>query len=563
VKLASFFFDHDGLFVIPIEHLRPEGMTDEMSEELHARGVSAGWTRLFDEAFALYWSRATDLYDKAPGTWFPPRRQHVAIVTDPSRVRPYSQPLKGSSWLLYESDFDPERSGAELGCYLFFHTERYGLSGNILASAVHNLAYFLVRTPAELEAFRAQAARCQRPDAASLKALAEAQGWIRRLYHTELRPPALVLDEQVGKLEAADLLVPMSLQPRVKELATTFKQDAMAVVAAYYARHAPSPTETRHGEEVARWLEQERPSVLVTVKGGEVVWDPQRPDELDTLRGVLDGIAAAPAESLKRDLAVISDHTQRFLGALKEPGALPSPHDLDQEAGTYIHESRKLIAYDVTHPATNRRKEPSPPFERWMLGARTIHEWGHLAVDAEMVRVPDDRLPALAEAQSEARAVLEGIIAEASAPLREVAEREAAMLGGGDAPAEPLLATLMGRMEDYRANVLSRRFLSPEEMETYARANVITLAQEPNLGPWLKLVRHAYEYQYLRLGHLDDPFAYFTESLWFRQHFTDPGVVTTDRARALFEAVSQICDCYAIDTSFFAPGALPAEPEVS
>lgn len=563
MKLASFYFDHDGLFVIPIEHLGPEGMTAAMRSELGTRGRRRDWLDLFDRAFALYWERATELYRRAPATWFPPRRQHVAIVTDPSRVRPYSQPLKRSSWLMYESDFSPETSGVELGCYLFFHTERYGLSGNILASAVHNLAYFLVREPDEIAAFAEQAARSTRPDAASLQALADAQSWVRRLYHTELRPPALVLDEQVGKLEAADLLVPMSLQSHVKQLATTFKQDAQQVVADYYGRHAPEPGNATHAAAITAWLERERPSVLITSQGGSILWDPERPDDLDAVGAALDGIAAAAAASLRDDLEVIGGHTRRFLDALTDPDALPNPHDLDQEAGTYIHASRKLIAYDLRHPATNRLKEPSPPFERWMLGARTIHEWGHLAVDADIVRVPAERLPELAEAQGQAREALDEIIADAAPALRDVAQREAAMLGGGRSPAEAFFATLMGRMEDYRANVLARRFLSSEEMETYARANVITLAQEANVGPWLKLVRHAYEFQYLRLGGMDDPFEYFTESVWFRQHFCDAGVVTADRARALFDAVARVCDCYAIDESAFIEGALPTGRQVS
>ncbi|HHH31095.1 MAG TPA: hypothetical protein ENK57_22490, partial [Polyangiaceae bacterium] len=292
MKLASFFFDHDGLFVIPIEHLTPEGMTAEFRAALADRGREAAWLDLFDEAFALYWKRARELYDEAPATWFPPRRQHVAIVTDPSHVRPYSQPLKRSSWLFYESDFTPETSGAELACYLFFHTERYGLSGNILASAVHNLAYFLVRSRDEIAAFTEQAARCTRPDAASMRALAEAQSWIRRLYHTELKPPALMLDEQVGKLEAADLLVPMSLQSSVKELATAFKQDAQRVVADYYALHTPKAGMQTHAVEVASWLERERPTVLITAGSGSILWDPDRADDVAAVTAALGGIAA-------------------------------------------------------------------------------------------------------------------------------------------------------------------------------------------------------------------------------------------------------------------------------
>jgi hypothetical protein len=269
------------------------------------------------------------------------------------------------------------------------------------------------------------------------------------------------------------------------------------------------------------------------------------------LEEVLDGIAQAPVESFRRDLDVISKHTRAFLAALEDPDTLPAPHDLEQEAGTYIHESRKLIAYDVRHPAMNRLREPSPPFERWMLGARTLHEWGHLAVDAGMVRVPPREMAAFADAQRQARELIDRLIAEASPTLQKVAAEEAKLLGGTASPGEALFATLMGRMDDFQANVLARRFLAPEEMETYARANVITLAQQAGVGPWLKLVRHAYEFQYLRLGMLEEPFVYFTERVWFSQHFVQAGIVSAEGAHDLFEAVSRVCDCYAVDESFF------------
>jgi hypothetical protein len=561
--LRDFYFDHEGLFVIPIEHLGPTGMSTAFKAELTARGRDDAWIELFDAAFSTYFERATQLFATAPETWFPPRAQHVCVVTDPERVRPYSQPIEASSWLFYEEDFDPERSGVELASYLFFHTERLGLSGNILAAAVHNLAYFLVQTPAAIEAFVADTARCQRPDAACFVALAEAMPWIRRLYHAKLKTPSLVLPEPLGKLEAADLLVPMSLQGEVKKLAQTFKDDAQAIVQRYYARFAVTPGRDEPRDALIAHLRQDPPRALVATEGGQILWDPDHPDDIERVAAVTAGIAPACAESIQRDLAVIGRHTERFMAALAEPDALPDPHDLDQEAGTYIHESRKLIAYDLRHPLMNRLREPSLPLERWMLGARTIHEWGHLAVEADLVTVSVDRLSEFAEAQAGAASTIDELIAKAPASLQRVAETECEQLAGSGGPGERLFGALMGRMDDYQANVLARRFLSAEEMETYARANVVSLAREPGVGPWMRLVRHTYELQYLCLGRLEDPFAYFTSSVWFDAHFVQPKLVDEAGAKGLFEAVSRVCACYSIDVDGFVAGGLPAEPEPS
>ena len=61
MNLASFFFDHEGLFVIPIEHLGPEGMSSELRGALAGRGRPGDWLDLFDASFSLYWKRASEL----------------------------------------------------------------------------------------------------------------------------------------------------------------------------------------------------------------------------------------------------------------------------------------------------------------------------------------------------------------------------------------------------------------------------------------------------------------------------------------------------------------------
>src|SRR5437016_2571202 len=106
-------------------------MTPAFAVHVAAR---AGWTReriaLFDAAFALYWARGTDLARRTR-TWPPPRRRHVAIVTEPLAVRPYAQLLNTTAWTLHASDFDPDRSHPEFAAYLLALGDRMALTGEV------------------------------------------------------------------------------------------------------------------------------------------------------------------------------------------------------------------------------------------------------------------------------------------------------------------------------------------------------------------------------------------------------------------------------------------------
>jgi hypothetical protein len=545
MKLRSFYFAHDGLFVIPIEHLRPEGMTSEMADAVREHGKSDAWIQMFDDAYSRYWQRATVLSTKAPTTWFPPRRQHVCVARDLESARPYSQPFDHCSWLFYESDFEPEQTSIELATYLFFHTERYGIARNVMAAGVHNIAYFFVRDADEIDDFKRGCARATRPDADALRCLAEHTEVFSRIYHVDLKPPASDTGEQMGKLEAADLLVPISCQQHLKVIASAYRSTGEQVADAYYKQHA-SNAGGGFADAICKWLAADAPRVLVTGEAG-ILWDPDKASETKQLRAVLEGIHQRPADSIRADLEVISDRTVRFLAKLRNPDALPKPHELDQEAGTYIHEDRKLIAYDVEHKRMNRLREASPPYERLMLGARTIHEWSHLAVDAGVVGVPDDRTKDFADRQKDVAELLDTIIAHSASDKQRIAEEEAKLLGGQpNAAGVALTKTMMSRMEDFMANLLARAVLSPEEMETYVRANVVSRSSEMHAGPWIKLARYAYEYQYLLLSQMDEPFDYFIESTWFRQHHIEAGIISEAHTRALFKAVGEVCACYAI-----------------
>ena len=108
MQLSSFYFSHKALFLIPIEHLSSEGMSEAFAAALmEAREVSRDWIDCFNAAYAAYFARVSELYRRAPDNWFPARAQNICIVTEPETTRPYFQVFPDASWLLYESDFSP------------------------------------------------------------------------------------------------------------------------------------------------------------------------------------------------------------------------------------------------------------------------------------------------------------------------------------------------------------------------------------------------------------------------------------------------------------------------
>ena len=126
--LLDYYFRHDDLLVLPIEHLSERGMSAALREEILRRErLQASWCDLFDASFALAWERLEALHRRAPEEWFPPRLQHVCIVPAGSSVRPYFQPFHQCAWLLHESDFDPARSSVELAVYQLLLVARMGI----------------------------------------------------------------------------------------------------------------------------------------------------------------------------------------------------------------------------------------------------------------------------------------------------------------------------------------------------------------------------------------------------------------------------------------------------
>jgi hypothetical protein len=541
--LLGLYFHDPRAFVVPVEHLTDEGMSAPFAKWLRKEHeIDEAWIALFDRAFSLYRERASELNEKDPDNWFPARKQNICVVLDAERTRPFYLPFNKASWLLYASDFDPEISHHELATYLLLHTERLCLAQNPAVAVAHNLGYWLLRSDEEIEAFRSAANRATRPDASAFRALANAMDWVRRLRHPKLEPLEEEPDEPVGQLPQTGIIATASMQPLLVDLVAAFRSTVGEVAKHYFERFAGEPA----ASTLVDWIAESVPEVLVTAHGGEVVWDPGAPGEVDALTRALGEASAEIVASIRADLEVADARTRRFMQCLKTPAALPLPSDdIEQSGLTYIHATRKRIAYNLHEPGMNRCLEPSAPYERLMLGARTMHEWGHLAVDAGWVHLPESRRSEHARALVAFADALEDIVSHAPNELASVRDEELA-LTGADSLGVGLRDVVLERMPDYMANVLARELLPSEEMETYVRQQVTTLVQE-DLGPFGQLARYAYELQYMTLSGVDDPMAYFFESTWFREMFIEPGIVTRERFETLVEAMRAICACYAID----------------
>jgi hypothetical protein len=548
VTLVDYYFADPRLILIPIEHLAPSGMSLEFAAVLDQRcGWSAAQTDFFDRSFGLYWSRSDGLA-KRTRTWMPPRLRHVAIVVAPEDVRPYVQLLNTSAWMLYGSDFDPECSDPELAAYLFAHGDRMALSGEITLAALHNAAWWLERSDDECAAFAAAADRSTRPDAAGFQALARALPWLRRLRHETLDPPLVVSPHRA--IPGTGLLVPQAIEHEPRGLVDAWAGAARRAVDAYKASWQTAPTNAV--AEICEWLAGDPPPLLVTAEGGRILWDPEHPERLGALRTTLKRGDTAAVAAIGDDLRTVARHTRAFFGALAEPSALPMPDPATEQGGySYLHRERRLIAYDIDEPGMERLCGPSLPYARAMLGARTIHEWAHLAVDAGWVPCVvgedecRDRENRLAEA-------LARVITALPAAVRSMTARDLAEVGAGGSPAEALARLFLARMSDYQANLLAQRFLDRTEIETYLRHNIRTLRLTYAPSQLFRmLIRYLFEIQYLKFSAVADPQTYFVRSTWFDADFFATGVLDGPRFAELVRAGAAICGAHAVDEARF------------
>jgi hypothetical protein len=545
MTLADYYFDDPRLILVPIEHLTPRGVTAEFAVLLAAHGWDRPRVDLFNIAFALYWERTSALASRTR-TWAPPRLRHVAVVLEPLTVRPYAQLLNTSAWTLYDCDFDPRLSHPEFAAYLLVHGDRMALTGEVTAAALHNAAYWFERTDAECAAFGAAAAQSCRPDADAFRALAAATAWLPQLFHEDLRPPPP--GAAVRAIPGTGLRVPHSLEASPPALTQEWTRVAQRAVAAFQnAWHAPDREAAAH---LCDWLSTEAPPLLITGHANRILWDPQTPTRLGSLRSELRQASGAAVRDVTADLHVIDHHTRAFHAALVDPAALPHPHpDTAQSGYSYLHRDRGRIAYNLHEVGIERLQSPALPYARAMLGARTLHEWAHLAVDAGWV-------PAVIDIADLARSLAEELDATIAAAPRAVQERTAVDLGAlqemASSPGAALAQILQARLPDYQANLLARRFMDLAERETYIRHNIRTLRFE--FAPerlWRMLARYLFEYQYLAFSAVLDPQRYFRSSTWFDVDFLGSGILDERRFAALTNTVARLCAAYAVDEARF------------
>jgi hypothetical protein len=552
--LALFYFSDPRLFLVPIEHLTPAGMSAVFVELLlEHRDWTPAHVALFNEGFSLYWARTAALAAETR-SWAPPRLRHVAVLHDPVAVLPYVQLLNTSAWTLYDCDFDPSMSHAEFVAYLFAHGDRMALTGEVTLAALRNAAYWFDRSAKELSEFRQAAGRSQRPDAEAFRVLADATEWLRDLRHDTLRPPKSPTGYH--SIPTTGLLVPPAMESAPPALVDTWTRCARQTVERFRRQHraADHPAVL----SLLEWLAVSTPPVLVTARNGRILWDPDTPARLGPLRNELRRAGGAAVRDIHADLSVLDEHTRRFLAALVDVDSLSKQSDgLEQSGYTFLHPVRRLLAYNLDEPDIDRLHGPSLPYARAMLGARALHEWAHVAVDSGFVprAVSEDeealRVSRLAELlEAAVRGAPESVRRQTEEDINALGPRAEAKMSVGTALARVLLA----RMSDYQANLLASRFWNLPERETYVRQNIRTLRAEYSPAQiWRMLVRYLYEYQYSRFSAVEDHREYFLRSTWFDADFFTTGIIDEEQFDRLVSSAAAICAGYAVDDTRFHP----------
>ncbi len=549
MDLLPFYFAHPDLFLLPIEHISPSGLSDTMAALLESRGrASPDFKTLFGEAFSRQWKASAELSRLDPATFPPPRLVNIAVASNTARMHPYYQPFEGISVFVYESDFCASSSSVEHAAYQLLVAERLGQTRRASAAAMSALVYLLRLDSSGMQDFCEGARRSARPDCKSAQLIAE-------------RLPALRDALQIAGIDFQSSAPPTHLRikdtalavrrdfiPALQELVKQLDQIASDTVNAYYAGQAKRSADARPEYDVIAFLKQEIPKVLVVSKQGDILWDPKWPEHTDKVLSALSSIGERPAKSLIEDLRVVGDVTDRFFNQIKGSERFRIPvQSLEEAGGVYLNHSHKLIAYALEQPGLSPLLEEAPPYHRLLLAARSMHEWGHVAVEANVIDVPPANTDAFEAAKVKVADLLFHIadaMPKAVQPLVEDEMKDIKKWGThlSDLP--------FARNEDYRSNMMCKRLLPPEPVQAYARANIRSLAAE-SIGLIRKLARYAYEAQYLWLAEVPEPWAYFLAGTYFREEYIDSGLLSEEDAQSLFSAVAEVCACYTFDEKYF------------
>ena len=565
--LDDFYFADSRLILVPIEHLSPTGLSDEFAAALAQHSKQADAIREFvDGAIARYWERCARLATKSR-TWDYPRIRNIAIVDSTTFIPPYVQFLNTTTWTLFDCDFDPRTSSVELVAYLLAHGDRMSRTGEATLAALHNAAYWFGLSDEEVQDFQKGARSSTRPDGEAFAALAEAISWLQQLCHETLRPPASA--DGYLQITNTGLLVPRSIKEKPGELVSTWTDVAKRAVTEYY--RAYSGSDSAAAAEVLEFLREQQPEVVITGQNNRVLWDPDHPDRVGTVRNELKRAGADALRSIRADIGVIDDHSRNFRTRASRFADLPLPEDdIGQDGYTYLLRGRKILAYNLYEAHLERLRTPALPYARSMLGARAYHEWCHLAVDAGWVghHLSDRQLQ---ERILATRDALDDTLAEAPEAARRAAGADLLALtrthppdevlewGGGSilvagaTGGGALLRMILPRVADYKANLLAARLQSDDERETYVRQNIRSLRSE--FAPpqtWRMFARYMYELQYMRFSGVDDPRTYFLRSTGFEAEFLLNKIVTEQAFDRIDRAFRNLFDAFAIDTSMIA-----------
>jgi hypothetical protein len=537
--LERFCLAHDHACVVPAEALGPTGLDPRVATLLAGAGrASTAELAALAQGFALYWKRCADLHARAPRSWFAPRQTNLLLVADGYRVLPYLEPFAGTSSMLYRSDLatHPEYLAA-----LLLHMERLSLLRHVPATVTFNLSYWFDRDAASRAAYAAAARAAGRPDAAAFVALADALEWVDDLLHDPLRPPRDTDAEPCFSIEGADLYVPKRLRDQLMGLGQQAEQavrDAMAAPAVT----SPAPAAL---DALCDWLVSQRAHVIIHGPHGGTLWTPQHDDPV-RVRNVLAQADGAAIASIHADLALVDARSRDFLGRVADVESLPTTCAvLETGGGAYVDAARRAVVYELQQPAFDARAGDAPPYHRLLLGARVMHEWGHIAHTAKIVRLPEARRADYNAARAELGARFADVLAGVPPALRDHVEAELQGIEPRAAEQPKALAKkTLARVGDYLANLMSARLIPGEEMQAYVRTNVRHHLDE-RLGLVAELARYAYEIHYLDLAGL--PRSYFYQTSRFGDHFIATGILQADAVEALFDATGRVLACYAID----------------
>ena len=542
------------LLCLPLEHIGRTGISPKLSQFLETQDYWSTETgNLLNRSLELYWIRKSNLAERLRD-WGAPRLRHVAIIHTPNSVHPFIPLLNTNAWTLYDSDLDPAASNPEFLCYLFLHSDRTLSLGEVTVAAMHNAAYWFDREADEIEDFAKAAFRSKRPDAQSFQRIAEAIPWLSKLFHEDIHQPKK--DTPSYRIRGT----PLSISADNHQLGSSLVQ-GLATIATeaqngfYYAH---SGQDDHSADRVMCWLAETAPQLVITNKT-EVVWERSGNGPNKTLESLIKPAPTEALNSIRMDLEAAHDRINRFYRSLTSPSELRHAADKAEQSGyTYLHKDHECIAYNLSEPGIERLRIPALPYARDMLGARTLHELAHSAVESGWMR-PIISDSSQADLIRELEEELETTVAKAPRALRQLTLQDLQQLAAGMEPKErghaigrSLVHTLLSRVPDYQANLIVQRLARKRDVESYFRHNVRSLHPHYRATQyWRMFIRYLYEYQYLHFLDLDNEESYFFKCTGFEQDFIESGVLPIDRFRSMGRILAQICRATEPDPKYF------------